>query len=317
MRFITGIAEIRRFLIEICMTDPLKPFDWNHVRAFLATAEHGTLSAAARRLRLTQPTLGRQIAALEADLGLLLFERVGKSLQLTQAGREMLSHVRDMGTAATRLSIAATAQSQGIEGRIRVTASDVFSAFVLPPALAELRARAPRLEIEVLAANDIQDLMRREADIAIRHVQPDQPDLIARRVRDATARFYASTSYIAARGRPSSIPDLARHDFVGFGDNARMLAHLRPLGLPISDANFRIGSSNGIVAWTLVRQGFGISIMSDEVAALCPEVELILPDMAPVTFPIWLTTHRELHTSRRIRLVFDLLADFLAKPRSG
>jgi DNA-binding transcriptional LysR family regulator len=317
MQIPTGIAEIRRFLIHERMNDPLKPFDWNHVRAFLATAEEGTLSAAARHLRLTQPTLGRQIAALEADLDILLFERIGKSLHLTAAGREMLTHVRDMGAAATRLSIVAAGQSQAIDGHIRVTASDVFSAYVLPPVLRDLRARAPRLQIELLAVNDIQDLMRREADIAIRHVQPSQPDLIARRIRHATARFYAAKSYIAARGRPRGMADLAQHDFVGFGDKDRMLSHLRPLGVPISGENFRIGSTNGIVAWTLVRQGFGIAIMSDEVAALSPEVEPVLPDMAPVEFPVWLTTHRELHTSRRIRLVFDLLAEFLARPRTG
>lgn len=267
-------------------------FDWNHVRAFLATAEEGTLSAAARRLHVTQPTLGRQIAALEADLDLLLFERVGKSLQLTSAGREMLVHVREMGASASRLSIAAAGQSQAIDGHIRITASDVFSAYVLPPVLAELRTRAPRLDIEVLAANDIQDLMRREADIAIRHVQPAQPDLIARRVRDATAHLYAASSYLAKSGRPRTMADLMRHDFVGFSDNEQMVAHLRPLGVPITEENFHINSANGAVAWTLVRRGFGIAMMSDDVAVQCPEVEIILPDMAMVEFPVWLTTHR-------------------------
>ncbi|MCW3782773.1 LysR family transcriptional regulator [Defluviimonas salinarum] len=295
------------------MNDRPGRFDWNHVRAFLATAEEGSLSAAARVLGLTQPTLGRQVAALEDDLGLLLFERIGRSLQLTGAGRELLAHVRAMGEAANRVALAAAGQSQSIEGKVRITASEGMSAYVLPAALKRLREAAPRLEIDVVAADDIRDLMRREADIAIRHVRPEQPDLVARLVREAEAHFYAARSYLDARGRPQSLADLARHDFVGFGDNERMLDYLRPLGMPLSTANFRIGSENGIVAWELARQGFGIAPMWDELAARDPGMERILPELPPIVFPIWLATHRELHTSRRIRLVFDLLADYLGQ----
>ncbi|MDI3338409.1 LysR family transcriptional regulator [Defluviimonas aestuarii] len=293
-------------------------FDWNHVRAFLATAEKGSLSAAARVLGLTQPTLGRQVAALEQDLGILLFERVGRTLHLTEAGRDLLGHVRAMGAAADRVALAANGQSQSIEGMVRITASEGLSAHILPAALKRIREVAPRLEIDIVAANDIRDLMRREADIAIRHVRPEQPDLIARLVREARAYFYASPGYLAARGRPRTLADLARHDFIGFGDNRRMLDYLQPLGMPVTEANFRIGSANGIVAWELARQGFGIAPMWDDLARLNPEMERILPDLKPITFPIWLTTHRELHTSRRIRLVFDLLAEFLSRePLAG
>ncbi|MDH5452601.1 MAG: LysR family transcriptional regulator, partial [Paracoccaceae bacterium] len=149
------------------MNDSLNTFDWNHMRAFLATAEGGSLSAAARALGQTQPTLGRQVAALEAQLGIMLFERVGRSLALTQSGRDLLEHVRSMGEAANRISLAASGQSQSIEGRVRITASDIMSAYVLPPVLRHLRQLAPLLDIDIVAANDIRDLMRREADIAI------------------------------------------------------------------------------------------------------------------------------------------------------
>ncbi|MEZ5777269.1 MAG: LysR family transcriptional regulator [Paracoccaceae bacterium] len=296
------------------MESSLAAFDWNRVRAFLATAEEGSLSAAARVLGLTQPTLGRQVAALEGELGILLFERVGRSLELTQAGLELLDHVRAMGEAATRVSLVASGQSQSIDGKVRITASDVMSTHLLPPVLKQLRQIAPQLEIDVVAANDIRDLMRREADIAIRHVRPEQPDLIARLVREATAHFYAATGYLDARGRPKDLADLARHDFVSFGDTGRMLEHLLPLGMPLTKRNFRIGSQSGVVSWELVRQGFGIAPMMDDLADTTPGIERILPDLAPVTFPIWLTTHRELHTSRRIRLVFDLLAEFQSSP---
>ncbi|EBA16750.1 transcriptional regulator, LysR family protein [Roseobacter sp. SK209-2-6] len=287
--------------------------DWNHIRAFLKTAETGSLSAAARKLGLTQPTLSRQVAALEADLGLLLFERLGKSLSLTDAGRELLAHSQKVGKAVDGLQLAASGQTQSIEGTIRITASDVTTAFVLPPVLHELRLRAPRLTIDLVAANDIRDLMRREADIAIRHVRPEQPELITRLVQEPTARFYAATSYLERRGRPRSLADFSNHDFVSFSTAERSIEFFTPLGIHLTAENFKIGSNSGLAAWELVKQGFGICPMADDVAAAATGIEPLLPEMDPIVFPVWLTTHRELHTSRRIRLVFDLLAEFFTE----
>lgn len=293
----------------------LVSFDWNQARAFLATVEEGSLSAAARALGLTQPTLGRQVAALEAALGIVLFERVGQSMVLTPSGAELLDHVRAMRDAASRMSLTASGQSQTIAGRVRITASDIFSAYVLPPVLSRLRELAPQLEIEVVAANDIRDLQRREADVAIRHVRPEQPDLIARLLHEEKGYFYASTSYLDRRGRPSSLQELLNHDFISFGDIDRMLGYMHELGLPVTRENFRLGSENGIVVWEFVRQGLGIIPMSENVGAKTFEVERMLPGMNPFVFPVWLTTHRELHSSRRIRLVFDTLADALSSKR--
>lgn len=293
--------------------DNARKFDWNHIRAFLATAETGSLSAAARRLDQTQPTLSRQIAALESDLGVMLFERVGRSLQMTGAGVELLEHTRAMGSAADRIALAASGQVQSIEGQVRITASDIMSAYVLPDILRDIRAQAPRLQIDVIAANDIRDLLRREADIAIRHVRPDQPDLIAKLVQDAEAHFYASTAYLQSNGYPKSKGDLSRHAFISFGDPDRMIEHFEPLGVRLTRDNFRLGSQSGIVAWEYVKQGFGIAPMSHEVGDSTPGVVRLLPETDAIRFPVWLTTHRELHTSRRIRLVFDLLAKHLSK----
>lgn len=286
--------------------------DWNHIRAFLATAETGSLSAAARKLGLTQPTLSRQVAALEAELGVLLFERLGRSLALTEAGRELLAHSRRMGEAADGLALAATGQAQTIEGLVRITASDGISAHILPGVLERLRQQAPRLRIEIVAADDIRDLQRREADIAVRHVRPEQPELIARKMQDTTARFYAARSYLERRGTPRSRADLSTHDFVSFGDIPQFLGYLEPLGIRLSEENFPVGSTSGLAAWELVRQGFGIVPMLDAIARKSPDVEpLDLEDLPTLEFPLWLATHRELHTSRRIRLVFDTLADYL------
>lgn len=290
-------------------------FDWTQLRAFLVTAEEGSLSAAARALDLTQPTLGRQVAALENAMGVVLFERVGRGYVLTPAGQDLLPHARAMGEAAGRVALSAAGQAQGLEGKIRITASDVFSAYLLAPILSQLRSTAPKLEIEVVAANDIRDILRREADIAIRHVRPTEPDLIARMVRTDHAHFYAARSYVERRGRPQKLADLKKHDLVSFGDSGEMLEYLNPLGFELSEENFLIGSENGVVAWQFARQGLGIAAMMDDVAEMFPDMERVLPDMDPFEVPLWLVTHRELHSAARIRLVYDVLAGALTKAR--
>lgn len=283
-------------------------FDWNQVRAFLVTAEEGSFSAASRALGLTQPTLGRQVSALEDRLGVTLFERLGRSLSLTPSGLELLDHVRAMGDAASRLSLTASGQSQRIEGRVCITATDVVSMYLLPDALKRLRELAPGIEVEVVASNDVRDLRRREADIAIRHGRPEQPDLIAKLLRETSIHLYASSDYLDQHGRPTSPSDLSEAVFIGFDQSDRLLTRLNEIGLTLTKNNFKLISESGAVAWELVKQGLGIGLMVKEVGDRTAGVECVLPDLDPITVPIWLVTHRELHTSRRIRLVFDLLA---------
>lgn len=286
-------------------------FDWNQARAFLATAEEGSLSAAARALRQTQPTLGRQIAALEADLGVVLFERVGRTYVPTPTGLDLLEHVRSMASAATQLSLTASGQAQAIEGTVVISVSDVMAAYMLPPMIRELGETAPGLHIDLLASNTFSDLKQREADIALRHVRPEQPELIAKFVKEMTARHYAAPSYLQVHGRPSEMAELAQHSFISFGDREQMKRQLESAKILISDTNLRFSSASAIVAWQMVRDGLGVGIMADEIADKCPDVEPLFPDVPPFRFPLWIVTHRELKTSRRIRLVFDFLAEKL------
>ncbi len=288
-------------------------FDWNQARAFLATAEEGSLSAAARALGLTQPTLGRQVAALEAELGVTLFERVGRSLSLTRSGIELLEHFRAMGEAAGRISLAASGQSQAVEGQVRITATDMMATYHLPPMLKGLREVAPGIEIEIVASNEVRDLRRREADIAIRHVRPEQPDLIARLVGETTAHMYASVGYLDRHGRPQGPRDLSAADFVGGEQPERYLPALNALGLSLRPENFKFTASSGTVTLELVKCGYGISFLPKDIEAVAPELECVLPELDPIPIPVWLVTHRELHTSRRIRLVYDLMAEALAR----
>lgn len=289
-----------------------RPFDWNRMRAFLATANEGSLTAAARSLGLTQPTLSRQISALEEEIGLMLFERVGRGLVLTAAGREIHLHMREMGAAADRVALAALGQAQSIEGEVRITASDVMSAVLLPRAVSKIKTLAPNLVIDIIAANDIRDLMRREADIAVRHVRPEHPDLVARLICDANGYLYASKEYLAARGHPKSPNDLHQHDFISMGDVPRMVDYLSNIGIHLERRQFQVGSENGVVGWALAQAGLGIVPMDEVVAQYSPNMVKVLPQTL-ISFPIWLTTHREIHTSPKIRLVFDVLAEVLSQ----
>jgi DNA-binding transcriptional LysR family regulator len=294
------------------MNYPSRP-DWNHLRAFLATAEAGSLSGAAKALGLTQPTLSRQVSALENQLSLLLFERVGRGLVLTDAGHDLLAHVRDMGAAADRLTVSAIGQQSGVSGRVSISASDILSHTLLPGVVAELRRRAPQLAIELVATNQLSDLLRREADIAIRHVRPAQANLVARRVREGHGLFYGATDYLDRRGRPTTPEAMAELDWVAFGDPALMCGHIRAMGVPVTPDSFVVHSENGIVAWEMVCRGMGICPMDASIAAQEPRVEPVLPQLLQVDFPVWLVTHREIHNSPRIRLVFDHLAEVLAR----
>jgi DNA-binding transcriptional LysR family regulator len=292
-------------------------FDWNRARAFLVTAEEGSLSAAARALGMTQPTLGRQVNALQEELGVVLFERLGRGLTLTAGGRDLLEHVRTMGEAANRVSLAASGQSQTLEGSICVTASEVNSAFLLPQVLARLRRDHPGVAIKLVASNAVRDLRRREADIAVRSGRPTDPSLFATRLRDTPARLYATPGYLQRIGHPKTPADFGRADFIGFSDDDRfrLRSGLNALGFDLSQKNFPIHTENHMVLWELVKNGLGIGVIIDEVGDAEPLVERVLPTMDPIPVPLWLVAHREVHTSRRVRMVFDLLAEHLGPSR--
>jgi len=285
--------------------------DWNQLKAFLETAETGSLSAAARKLGLTQPTLSRQVAAIERGLGVTLFERVGKAMALTPTGMDLLEHARAMGAAAEALGLAASGRSQAVGGVVSISASDGVAAWMLPPLVRQLREQEPGIAVEVISSNALSDLMRREADIAIRHVKPDQPELIARLVRETTASFYASEKWVQAHGHPRSAADAATLPFVGSDRLGRYLGYLQNHGLPLTEANFSCFADHSVAHWALVQQGMGIGAMMDDIAFDTPGIVRVLDDVPPVRFPIWLVTHRELRTARRIRVVFEALAQGL------
>ena len=287
-------------------------FDWNRARAFLVTAEEGSLSAAARALGMTQPTLGRQVTALEQELGVVLFNRVGTGLVLTPGGLELLDQVRVMGEAANRMSLSASGQSNNVEGNICISASEIDATFRLPAIIAKLRKMAPGIEVEIVASNAPSDLGRREADIAIRSFRPTQPDLIAKKIKDISAQLYATPEYLKSIGMPTTMAGLNQADFISFDSTGRLQKSLNGLGLNLSKKNFPLISENYIVHWELVKQGLGIGVMPIDIGDAEPLVQPVLKEFALFVFPMWLTAHSELKTSRRVRIVFDLLVSELS-----
>jgi DNA-binding transcriptional LysR family regulator len=288
-------------------------FDWNQARAVLATIEEGSLSAAARALGQTQPTLSRQVAQLEKDLGVILFQRIGRKVTPTQDALDLLDQFRAMGDAAIGISLAASGHAKAIEGNVSITATNFMATYALPPVLKQLRDIAPGIEVEIIASNEVRNLMRREADIAIRHARPEQPELIAKLVNETTGHLYASAEFLAQSGHPKEPADLEHLDFIGFEHPERLLPVLHERGIPVTRKNFKYVSASGTVILELVRQGLGIGLMSKENAEMDPGLVRVLASFEPIPIPVWLVTHRELYTSRRIRLVFDLLAVALSK----
>jgi DNA-binding transcriptional LysR family regulator len=288
-------------------------FDWNQVRAFLATAEEGSLSAAARALRQTQPTLSRQVTNLEQALGVTLFERGHRQAQLTGAGLELLEHVRAMAEAANRVALAASGQSQAIEGRVRITATELMATHQLPPMLRKLRERAPGIVVEVVASDDVRDLIRREADIAIRHTEPTQTDLIARRVGAVRGRIVAARRLLDEVGEPRTFADLRDRDFVGIEDTEGLIAGVAQQGLELRPEQFRVHAASGLCMLQLIREGLGFGFLPSDAAARFDDLVCVLPELFGPEIPISLVSHRELRTSRRMRVVFELLAEALAE----
>ncbi len=287
-------------------------FDWNRARAFLATAQTGSFSAAARVLSISQPTIGRQVAALEAELDVVLFERVGHGLVLTATGADLVEHIQAMDEAALRVSLVAAGQSLSLDGPVCISAGQITAVHTLPPIIAGIRDEHPGIEVEVVVTNEASDLGRREADIAIRGFRPTQPDLLARKVKDGAAHLYGSKDYLDRLGNPTTPEALSKANFLGFNREDTLLQGLRAYGLSLTQRNFGVISENQLLQWELAKRGVGICMMTEEVGDAEPLMRRALPDLPAFPVPVWLTTHRELSTSRRMRVVFDRLLEGLS-----
>lgn len=289
----------------------MKNLDWNLLRAFHATATTGSLSAAARKLDLTQPSLSRQIAALEAQMRLPLFDRIGRRLVLTATGAALLDHVAQMDGGAAGFALAARAQSADLSEPVSLSVTDAFAAYTLPQVALRLQAAAPDLRLNVIVTNRFSDLHRREADIALRHAPPDTDDLRGDALPPAQAHFYASRDWIARHGMPRDWAELLRAGLLGTDDPARFARYLTAAGLPTIATDFHFCADSSVALWEMARAGLGACAMLRDIAARSDAMVQVLPDLPPIEVPFWIVTHARLYHAPRIRLVRDVLRDVL------
>lgn len=282
--------------------------DWTLLRSALAVARHGSLSAAARALGLSQPTLGRHIEALELCLSVTLFTRMAAGLSLTPAGHDMLEPLAAMEAAAARLALIAAGRQEAVQGTVRITASRIVSHHILPPILVALRRSEPEIEIELAPSDSSENLLFREADIALRMYRPTQGDLIAAHVADLPMALYAAKSYLGIRPRPQTASDLKAFDFVGFDRSDLMLRLMAQQGMLAQREDFRLRCDDQVVYWNLVRAVGGIGGMQRIIGDADPDLERIADFVAMPTLPVWLTAVPSLRATPRIRRVYDHLA---------
>ena len=290
---------------------PQNGFDWGLIRSFLAALEAGTLLGAARKLNTSQPTLGRHIAELESQLGMVLFERTGRGLIATASARQLAEAARTMESGALQLARSVSGAQTQVTGTVRLTASQPVACDLLPPVLAAMREALPDIQIELEASNTVSNLLRREADIALRMVRPTQTSLIARKIGQVRVGAYASRDYLARRGVPTRPQDLLQHEMIGYDKGEDILRGFQANFFPVTREAFALRSDDLIVQWQAVRAGLGVGFLADYMVQGDDQVQRILPALPLPGLAMWLTVHREIRTSQRIRAVYDFLAQAL------
>jgi len=285
---------------------------WDELRTFAEVTRDGSLSGAARRLGLTQPTVGRHIDALEGVLGLTLFTRSPRGLTPTPAALALGPHVEAMAAAAAALGRAASGEAAADRGVVRVTASEVVGCEVLPPILAAFHAEHPGIAIELALTNRNEDLARRDADIAVRMVRPTQSGLVARKIGVSRIGLYAHRDYLARFGEPRSLADMPSHCVIGFDRDNRSFRGAGDFAQLLKREDFGFRCDSDIAQLAALRAGVGIGGCQENIARRTPELVAILPNAIQYALEVWLVMHEDLKATRRVRLLFDHLAAGLA-----
>lgn len=286
-------------------------FDWNRARAFLVVAEEGSFSAAGRAMNISQPTLGRQIAAFEQELNVTLFERVGKKLVLTESGSKLYQHVSQMAESANQMLLTALGQDENIAGDVSISLTELDAFFRFPPLISQLREYAPNINIELIVSNQVSDLKRREADIAIRYQRPTDLDLIARKIGHETVHLYGNKSLVQSFSNKSP-SEVSNVQIIGFERGERLKQHLDESGWLLKHNPFNMICSNQLVQWQLAQHTSSLILVPDHIAQYNPNLTIAFKDhFKPFELDAWLVCHRELHTNKRVKLVFDFLAKYM------
>lgn len=286
--------------------------DWSHIQSFLAVAETGSLSAAAEILGQSQPTIGRHIKALEAQLDVELFHRHARGLTLTQIGEDMRAPAEEMRASMVTIALTAETQSTTSTGTVRLASSLFVAHHILPPIIAELRLEHPNIQLVVIPSDSSENLLFREADIAIRMYRPDQLELIARHIADIEMGTFAAHSYLSRRGRPERAEDLWGHDLVGYDTSTLIIDTMRALGWSAVAENFAVRCDNHPAYWQMVRTGCGIGFTQATVGRADPLVEELDLDIDIPPLPVWLTAHQGVRKAPRVDAIWKSLDEKLS-----
>jgi DNA-binding transcriptional LysR family regulator len=293
------------------MAADLERFDWALVRSFLAVLDAGSLMGAARRTGAQQPTLSRHVAELEAQLGAPLFERTGRGVTPTNAALAIADAARQMQQGAEALARTLAGQRDMTTGTVRITTSLVAATYLLPPLIAQLHAQEPGIQIELIASNQLTNLLRRDADIAVRMVRPDQTSLVARKLGSVGIGAYAHESYLRRAGTPREPKELVEHTLIGYARDDVMERGFAALGLPLKREAFALRTDDQVAYGRLVAEGAGIGFVARYNTRHWPGVQRLLPMLAIPPLPCWLAVHREIRSNRVVRRVYDFLAETL------
>lgn len=280
--------------------------DWDLFQSLHAVLEAGSFSGAAKLRGLTQPTLGRHIDTLEQQLGSPLFLRSPRGIQPTDLALELRAHLAEMSAAATAAIRDASGAAESVSGSVRVTAAEMVGAEVLPPILTAFHEEHPEIAIELVLNNRMDDLLRREADIAVRMQPPTQGALVAKKVGEIDLGFYAHPDYVVRHGAPSNFDELERHALIGFDNDPRIGANLPGLNLPVTRELFALRCDNDVAQLAAISAGFGIGVAQRTVARR-RGLTAIMPNLTVFKLGIWIAMHENLKASRRMRLMFDHL----------
>lgn len=305
------IALILRCDIHECMavSDTL---DWSLLQVFLSVAETGSLSAAARALGQTQPTVGRHIQSLEASLDVALFKRQARGMALTAEGEALLDHARAMRGAADALQLQAAGRESDLRGTVRITASEFVSLHFLPRMVAEARDTYPEIEVEIVATDRAENLLFREADIAIRMFRPTQLNLVAKKIGVVELGLFGSVSYIQKHGYPMTPADMAHHNIIGADTRSHMIDGFRKAGMEVDRHFFPVRCDTNTVTFELVRAGAGLGFGALPMVRRDPNLRAIDFGVEIPPLEIWLTAHDAVRRAPRVEAIWDLLADGLS-----
>jgi len=292
-------------------------FDWALVKSFVAVLDAGSLMGAARQLQAHQPTLSRHIAELEAQLGAPLFERTGRGVTPTAAGLAIADAARQMQESAGALARSLAKTRDATSGTVRVTTSQVAATWLMPPILARLQDAEPGIAVELVASNQLTNLLRREADIAVRMVRPQQSSLVARKLTEIAIVAAAHQAYLARAGTPRKPVDLLEHRLIGYDIDETILRGFAALGLPLTRDRFALRTDDQVAYGRLIAAGAGIGFVARYNIGHWPGVVPLLPQLQIPPLPCWLAVHREIRGNKLVRRVYDFLAEAIPAAVSG